>query len=127
MSGVMDAESRAAPQVLLVEDDDAVRRSLHLFLNGCGYQVKSYARVAALSSDPRVNEADYLVVDYRLSDGDGLGVLRGLRRSGWQGRAIMVTGYPSDALHHAALAGGFSAVIEKPLRLAHLLAEMEGH
>lgn len=127
MSGVMDAEPRAAAQVLLVEDDDAVRRSLHLFLNGCGYQVKSYARVAALSNDPKATDADYLVVDYRLSDGDGLGVLRGLRRSGWQGRAIMVTGYPSDALHHAALAGGFAAVIEKPLRLAHLLAQMEGH
>lgn len=116
-----------ARRVLLVEDDDAVRRSLHLLLHGHGYEVKSYAAVAALTADKAAGEADYLVTDYRLADGDGLGVLRGLRRTGWAGRAILITGFPSSTLHDAALAGGFSAVIEKPLHHGQLLNAMAAH
>lgn len=114
----------SAPRVLLVEDDDVVRRSLHLLLRGQGFDVRSYARAHTLTDDAGVGEAAYLIADYRLADGDGIGVLRGLRRRGWQGRAVMVTGHYSATLCDAAMAGGFDVVLEKPLKPGQLLATL---
>ncbi|MBX3593365.1 response regulator [Sphingomonas sp.] len=116
--------SAPSDRVLLVEDDDAVRRSIHLLLHGRGYDVKSYSGAAMVVGDGDAERAGYLITDYRLADGDGIGVLRGLRRRGWHGRAVLVTGHYSDTLCAAALASGFDAVLEKPLKQGQLLAAL---
>lgn len=104
-----------APTVLVLEDEPAVRRSLQLLLQGSGFAVRSYASGTALLADPRAKGAAVLVVDYRLSDGDGLGVARALREAGFAGHAILITAYPSRELATAARAEGFTRVFEKPL------------
>ena len=66
-----DARSPCAPrQLLLIEDDAKVRRSLHLLLQSEGYEVRSFAGVRALLAEAGARAAPYLVTDYRLSDGD---------------------------------------------------------
>jgi DNA-binding NtrC family response regulator len=112
------------PLVLLVEDEDGVRRSLQLFLIGRGYRVRAFSAAAPAIADPGSGEAALLVADYRLPDGDGIILLAGLRRRGWQGRAVLVTAYPSEELAHTAAAAGFATVIEKPLRHEELLAAL---
>ena len=103
-------------RAVLVEDDEPVRRSLQLVLHARGYDVRSFASAAPFLDDPRCEDMDLLVTDYRLPDGDGLGVLRALHRVGWHGRAILITAFPSPALFDSAKACGFDAVLEKPLR-----------
>lgn len=112
------------PLVLLVEDEDGVRRSLQLFLTGRGYRVRAFSAVAPAIADPASREATLLVADYRLPDGDGLTLLAGLRQRGWQGRAILVTAYPSEQLARTAATAGFAAIIEKPLRHEELLGSL---
>lgn len=115
----------AQRRIILVEDDEAVRRSLQLLLAWKGYEVLSYGTAAAAISRPSEHrECDILVVDYRLPDGDGLGVLRALRRDGWQGRAILITAFPTTTLTDSAKAGGFHAVLEKPLRKHELIGAL---
>lgn len=114
----------ARPSVLLVEDDDGVRRSTQLLLHGRGYQVRAHSAAAASLADPAALEADYLVADYRLPDGDGVQLLRDLHARGWAGRAVLMTGYPSDALARDATASGYAALLEKPLRLHELLGAL---
>ena len=101
--------------MLLVEDEPAVRRSLQLVLQGSGFTVRSYATSAALLADPRASKADGVVADYRLPDGDGLSVLRSLRDEGFDGCAILVTGFGTPELIARAEEAGFQRILEKPL------------
>lgn len=112
------------PLVLLVEDDDGVRRSLQMLLTGCGYRVKSFAAATPALADPASMDVTLLVADYRLPDSDGLNLLQSLREKGWQGRAVLVTAFPSGQLADAARDAGFDTVIEKPLRQHALLAAL---
>ncbi|WP_066724488.1 response regulator [Sphingomonas pituitosa] len=113
------------PSVLLVEDDDGVRRATQLLLHGRGYRVRAHSAAAASLADPLAFEAAYLVADYRLPDGDGVQLLRDLQAKGWSGRAILVTAYPSPGLVARATAGGYAALLEKPLRGHELLSALE--
>jgi len=118
--------SRPAPRpsLLLVEDDDGVRRSTQLLLHGRGFQVRAHGGVATLLADPAVLDAAYLVADYRLPDGDGIQLLRDLLVRGWRGRAVLMTGYPSPALSVEAEASGYAVLLEKPLRAHELLGAL---
>lgn len=112
------------PRLLLVEDDDGVRRSTHLMLQGCGFDVRSHPGAASALRDPDLGTAAYLIADYRLHDGDGLAVLQGLRQRGWAGRSVLITAHGSTELKASALACGYDAVLEKPLRRHDLLAAL---
>jgi FixJ family two-component response regulator len=101
--------------ILLLEDDDAVRRSLHLMLRAHGFEVSSHTAAGSLLADPAIGTAGILVADHRLADRDGIKLLLELREIGWRGAAIMITASPSPALREAAMAAGFHAVLEKPL------------
>lgn len=109
------------PLVILVEDEDSVRRSLQLFLTGRGFRVRAFPAVAPAIADPGCGDASLLVSDYRLPDGDGISLLTGLRDRGWQGRAVLVTAFPSELLSRTARSAGYAMVIEKPLRHQELL------
>ena len=112
--------------VLLIEDDEAVRRSLQMLLHWRGYDVRSFAGAAPVLEGHVMDDADVLIADYRLPDGDGLSVLRALRRADWKGKAILITAFPSPTLTEAARAAGFDAVLEKPLRQHDLIGALAG-
>jgi FixJ family two-component response regulator len=112
------------PLVLLVEDDDGVRRSLQLLLTGRGFRVRSFATAGPALADAEAREASLLVADYRLPDGDGVALLAALRARGWDGRAVLTTAFPSRTLEEAARAAGYAAVLEKPLRHQELLGAL---
>lgn len=111
-------------RVLLIEDDEAVRRSLQLLLHWRGFDVLSYEGAKAVLEGGELGDIDVLVTDYRLPDGDGIGVLRALRRAGWGGKAILITAFPSPVLTASARASGFDAVLEKPLRQHELVGAL---
>lgn len=112
------------PSVLLVEDDDGVRRSTQLLLHGQGYQVRAHSVAGASLADPAAMRADYLIADYCLPDSDGIALLRALQARGWTGRAVLMTCYPSPALTAEAEATGYAALLEKPLRTHELLGAL---
>jgi FixJ family two-component response regulator len=113
-------------QAVLIEDDEGVRRSLQLVLHARGYDVRAYASAMPFLENLRSEEVDLLVTDYRLPDGDGLGVLRALHRHGWHGRSILVTAFSSTMLTESAKACGFDAILEKPLRPNELAGAIAG-
>ena len=116
----------ARRRLILVEDDEVVRRSLQLLLSSRGYEERSYASAAAAAGHfTEGRDSDILVTDYRLPDGDGIALLRALRRDGWTGKAVLITGFPSPTLTDSAIASGFDAVLEKPLRQYELVGALE--
>ncbi len=109
-------------KVVLVDDDAAVRNSLKLLLTGRGYDVDLYTGGKAvldarLDSDLQI----CLIADYLMPDIDGLTLLDLLRKQGWLGPALLITGHFDAALEHRAHAAGYSAVFEKPLNHERLL------
>jgi FixJ family two-component response regulator len=121
-----DPAVEAQRVVLLIEDDEAVRRSLQMLLHWRGYDVRSFAGAAPVLEGNMMDDADVLIADYRLPDGDGISVLRALRRADWKGKAILITAFPSPTLAEAARAAGFDAVLEKPLRQHELIRVLAG-
>lgn len=119
--------SKVAPRglrVLLVEDDEGVRRSLQLLLEWNGFEVRAHGLAASVLNLETLAQFHLLVTDYFLEDGDGIALLQGLRQAGWQGRAILVTAEPAQALVERALAAGFHAVLRKPLARHELIAAL---
>lgn len=109
-------------RILLVEDDSGVRRSLQLLLRGRGHDVRAYAGGRQMLDDPLSREAACLITDYRMEGLDGLAILRGLRRLGWERPAILITAFGGADVKMAARDAGFDTVLEKPLQ-DHLLIE----
>lgn len=112
-SSSVDSPDR--PLVLLVEDDDAVRRSLQLLLSGHGYDVRAYASGAGLEHDPEALRAECLVADLVIPDGNAVTLITALREAGWKGPAILISGHLTNEWAERALAQGYSAAFAKPI------------
>jgi FixJ family two-component response regulator len=113
------------PRVVILEDDDGVRRSLQLLLQGRGFAVKAYGSSRSLLADPELDGTACLVADYRLPEMDGITVLERLRARGWWAPAILVTAFGSQDLMTRANKAGFSEVIEKPFKDHALILALE--
>lgn len=111
--------SRKSPDgqytVVVSDDDPAVRRALHLLLKAQGYAVSGYTTGCALLADPHTIAANCVILDYRMPDIDGFDILRKLRERGWNGSAIMISGFHDHVLARRARAAGFDHVIPKPI------------
>jgi PAS domain S-box-containing protein len=91
----------AAPQVLLVEDDRAVRDATRMLLKVGGYRVFAASGLAEARSLAREHpDLDLLVTDYHLGAGEtGTQVIAALREDlGQHLKAVMITGDTSFAL-----------------------------
>lgn len=91
----------SAPQVLLVEDDPAVRNATRMLLKVEGYRVLTAGSLAeARSRAAEHPQLDLLVTDYHLSnDETGTQVITALRESvGKHLKAVLITGDTSAAV-----------------------------
>ncbi len=118
-------------KVILVDDDAAVRSSLKLLLTARGHHVDDYAGGQAVLDANLSDDRICLLADYLMPDIDGLNLLGRLRKQGWAGPALLITGHFDATLEQRASAVGYSAVFEKPLRnerlfdaVARLAAEL---
>jgi FixJ family two-component response regulator len=108
------AQSRSAPLVVLVDDDDGLRKALKFSLEIEGYQVTACRTGEQLVELQLPAEAACLVVDYKLPALNGLDALEALRAAGVTLPAILITSYANPELHGRAQRAQAS-VIEKPL------------
>src|SRR5688500_16497905 len=102
-------------RVVIVDDEANIGLSLRLILEGEGYAVETCASVAELERMRRAGRADLYLLDVRLPDGNGVDVLRNLRRGGDVTPVVMISGHGTvrDAVE-ATRTGAFD-FLEKPL------------
>jgi two-component system response regulator FixJ len=117
---------RSLPEVYVIDDDDAIRKSLTFLLRSAGHLVRSYD-----SAQEFLREADKLpqgcvITDVRMPDIDGLELVRRLQAANLPLPAIVITGHGDIALAVEAMKAGARDFIEKPFDDAILLKAVDG-
>ena len=107
--------------VLLVDDDDAVRRSLGRLLKANGFRVEAFASAEELLSSPPVPGPRCLVLDVRLPGLDGLATQRLLAERGDEVPIVFITGHGDVPMSVAAMKAGAVDFLQKPVREADLV------
>ncbi len=126
--GAAAKQRRLAPlatrgrRILLVEDDDSVRKATHVFLKGEGYLVSSVPSLAeALRLAEELQHIDLVISDYHLAEARGTTVIAALReRLGPALTSILMTGDTSSAIKELPLDNQLR-IISKPVDADELL------
>jgi two-component system, LuxR family, response regulator FixJ len=113
-------------QVIVVDDDAAVRQSLKFALELEGMNVRVYESGAELLAEPDLPEDGCLVVDYYMPSMNGVELMDRLRRRLVKLPAILITARATDDMRKRAARSGFRQVIEKPLEDSTLLDSIRG-
>jgi two-component system, LuxR family, response regulator FixJ len=101
--------------VYVVDDDDAVLRSLRFLLETDGFAVRTFRNGTALLNAVRTPGADCYVIDYKMPDINGIELADRLRKSDGNTPVILITGYPDENISTRATAAGVHDVVLKPL------------
>ena len=111
--------------VHLVDDDEAIRRSVGFMLKTSGFHVRTYeSGVELLKGAPNL-EPGCILLDIRMPGMDGLEVQRALRGKGVTLPVIIMTGHGDVSLAVQAMKAGAVDFIEKPFEKAVLLSAIE--
>lgn len=111
--------------VHLVDDDEAIRRSVGFALKTSGFQVRSYENGAAILKEASNLETGCILLDIRMPGMDGLEVQEALRSKGVSLPVVIMTGHGDVTLAVRAMKAGATDFIEKPFERALLLAAIE--
>jgi DNA-binding response OmpR family regulator len=115
-------------KLLLVDDDDALRKSLaeqlRLHEEFETEEASSASEGIKLACD---NHYDAIILDVGLPDMDGREACRIMRRNNVNSPIIMLTGQDSDADTILGLDAGANDYVLKPFRLSILLARIRAH
>jgi CheY-like chemotaxis protein/YHS domain-containing protein len=111
----VDAQMNSgAMQVLIVDDDQDIRRALHDLLESQHYMVKSVGTGVQALEQVRDQRFGVVILDLELPDVNGLEVLRRLKEGDPTLPIIMLTATSNDADKTAALQYGARAFFTKP-------------
>lgn len=119
------ATARATRQILLVEDEPGLRKTLSDRLRAEGYGVETATNGVTGASMARKGVYDLIILDLMLPQRDGLDVCRDLRREGLGTAVLMLTARDEIADKVIGLKSGADDYMTKPFECAELLARIE--
>ncbi len=106
--------------VAIVEDNDAMRRSIERVLHAHGYATEAFAGVEAFLDSGAAKRVKGLVLDIHLPGLSGIELQRRLRASGSTLPVIFITAHDEPAMRAEALAVGCVAYLRKPFDASEL-------
>ena len=113
----------AMHQVLVVEDEPAIRNVLAVLLEAEGYRVIEADTALRAEIESRSHKPDLLLIDLGLPDGDGIAIIRRVRA--WSPMPIVVlSARTQEEQKIAALDAGADDYVTKPFSAAELLARV---
>ncbi len=115
MTELASAVAQLADKTLLLLDDDApLRTRLGRALEGRGFQVTLAGSVSEAIGAVKSSAPAFAVLDMRLEDGSGLGVVEAIHAARPDAKVIMLTGYGNIASAVAAVKAGAVDYLPKP-------------
>ncbi len=110
---------------LVVEDEDAFRMALAEAMGERGWHVLQAAGIHQAREFLDAGGVDLALLDIRLPDGDGLGLLRELRRRVPEAIAVVMTAYADVDAAVDAMRLGAADFLKKPFDLEELFVRMD--
>jgi FixJ family two-component response regulator len=111
--------------VFIVDDDQAVRRSLEMLLTAIGLNAKTYASCEEFLAQYDPSDSGCLVLDIQLPGMDGLELLSILSQRDCCLPTIIVTGHGDVAMTVEAFKKGAVDFVQKPYREHDLLISIK--
>ena len=113
-------------RIAVVDDSEAVRRSLLLLLGARGYDVDVFQNGDALLQVICDSPYDCYVIDLKLDGPNGASLLESLRHRGVSDPAILISGWDEPTLETFAKENGFAALVRKPMMEKSIADTLEG-
>ena len=104
------------PTVFIVDDDEAVRRSLRRLIASAGMAVEDYATAEEYAGRYDPSRPGCLVLDVRMPGMSGLELQKMLQQKGMRIPVIIVSGHGDVPKAVQAMKGGAVDFIEKPFK-----------
>ncbi len=127
IDGARHRRSRPAPTVLLVDDDDLVRRAIEAALDEGGYRT-----LTAVNGEDAVDqfrrhsgELDVVLLDMSMPRKSGLEVLADLAAIDPKVPVVACSGASSPAISEALSSGRLAGFVQKPYQISALLGALE--
>ncbi len=99
--------------IAVIDDDEALCRSLSRFLRAAGMHPSSYLSAENFLADENHSRFDCLVLDIQLGGMSGLKLQKRLAAAGDKTPVIIVTAHDDPEIRAEALAGGCAAFFNK--------------
>jgi len=109
----------------VLEDDLDQQAFIEQCLLAAGHQVALFTRASELRRATQQETFDFLIIDWRLPDSDGMDVVAHLRQhDGWRGPILFITASQGEDNVVQALEQGADDFLAKPLRPKELIARV---
>ena len=112
------------PRILVVDDDENIRKVLETILEDEGYYVELVGTAKKAIERTRRNFYNLALIDVRLPDMEGIELLTKIRDTTPRIRKIIITGYPTLQNAVEAVNKGADAYIMKPFDMEKVLARI---
>src|SRR5690349_632186 len=108
------------PRILVVDDEEKLRRVIELQLSTAGFEVDKAA--SAEEALKLVERADLVLTDLKLPGMDGLELLAAIRRQNTHAPVVVMTAFGTIEVAVEAMKAGAVDFLLKPFSLDHLMA-----
>ncbi len=108
-------------QICIIDDDEAIRESLHLLLFANGLSSCTYGSADAFLENEKKEQFDCMLLDIRMPGTDGLELFSILRQEQLQYPVIFITGHGDIPLAVSAIKQGAYDFLTKPFKEGELL------
>lgn len=106
--------STSKKRVLVIDDEEAIRRLFKEALEASGYHVMTAKEGAEALDLVRGGDFDLIFTDLKMSGMDGAEIFRQIREINDSVPVVIITGYPMSGLMEQALEQGPIGVMRKP-------------
>jgi DNA-binding NtrC family response regulator len=114
-------------RILIVDDDETIRKVLATILEENGYDVDTAETGKEAIEKSNTSFYNLALIDFRLPDMDGTELLTAIRETSPRMVKIIVTGYPSLQNAIEAVNRSADAYVVKPVNVDNVLAAIEEH
>jgi DNA-binding NtrC family response regulator len=109
-------------RILIVDDDENIRKVLTTILEEEGYQIDSAETAKKAIEKTKKNFYNLALIDIRLPDMEGIELLTKMKETTPKMRKVIITGYPTLQNAIEAVNRGADAYIVKPFDMDKVLA-----